>query len=318
LLKEKQAEKQALKKELEASGEMQISTTDKDARLLNKGNGTISGYNIQIAVDDKHKLIAASDVTNDGNDKHQLYRMAEMAVKALDAKGLEVQADCGYHDEGNLALCERDGLTTFVPEPKKSSLIEKAGRFTRDAFRYDASCDSYCCPQGEILHAKGKAQKKNGHMRQCYTSKTSFCKSCPLRKKCLPKKAKIRTIYRSEYEDVVKRQRDRMTENPGKMRERSGLVEHPFGTLKHRAGWTHFLVRGFEKVGGEWAIMATCYNFTRVLNIIGMDAFREYCLKTSKDRKKPVFKGLIWIFTASSGFIYLSKYTFGRTAHLRV
>lgn len=318
LLKKKQTEKQTLKKELEASGETQISTTDKDARLLNKGNGTISGYNVQIAVDDKHRLIAASDVTNDGNDKHQLHRMAKMAAKALNADGLEVLADCGYHNEGDLALCEQDSMTTFVPEPKKSVLIEKAGRFTRDAFCYDASSDSYRCPQGEILHAKGKPHKKNGHMRQCYTSKTSFCKLCPLRKKCLSKKGERRNIYRSEYEDVVKRQQDRMTENPGKMRERSGLVEHPFGTVKHRAGWTHFLVRGFEKVGGEWAIMATCYNFTRVLNIIGMDAFRKYCLKTSKNRKKPVFKGPIWVFMAYSGFIYRSKYIFGRTAHLRL
>ena len=62
-----------------------------------------------------------------------------------------------------------------------------------------------------------------------------------------------------------------------KMRERSGLAEHPFGTLKHRAGWSHFLVCGFEKIGGEWALMATCYNFDRVLNIIGFDAFKEYC-----------------------------------------
>ena len=72
----------------------------------------------------------------------------------------------------------------------------------------------------------------------------------------------------------------------GKMRERCGLVEHPFGTLKHRAGWTHFLVRGFKKVGGEWALMATCYNFGRVLNIIGFDAFREHCLQRRKTPEK--------------------------------
>jgi hypothetical protein len=35
------------------------------------------------------------------------------------------------------------------------------------------------------------------------------------------------------------------------MRQRAGLVEHPFGTLKRWFGWDHFLVRGFEKVGGR-------------------------------------------------------------------
>ena len=51
------------------------------------------------------------------------------------------------------------------------------------------------------------------------------------------------------------------------------FVEHPFGTLKCRAGYRHFLVRGLDKVRGEWSLMALCYNFTRVLNILGFEAF---------------------------------------------
>jgi len=60
------------------------------------------------------------------------------------------------------------------------------------------------------------------------------------------------------------------------MRRRSALVEHPFGTIKCRAGYRHFLVRGFNKVRGEWSLMALCYNFTRVLNILGFDRFVAY------------------------------------------
>src|SRR5258706_79219 len=57
------------------------------------------------------------------------------------------------------------------------------------------------------------------------------------------------------------------------MRRRSAIVEHPFGPLKCRAGYRHFLVRGFNKVRGEWSLMALCYNFTRVLNIMGLERF---------------------------------------------
>ena len=57
------------------------------------------------------------------------------------------------------------------------------------------------------------------------------------------------------------------------MRRRSGMVEHPFGTIKCRAGYRHFLLRGFNKVRGEWSLMALCYNFTRVLNILGFENF---------------------------------------------
>ena len=60
------------------------------------------------------------------------------------------------------------------------------------------------------------------------------------------------------------------------MSRRAALAEHPFGTLKCRAGYRHFLVRGFNKVRGEWSLMALCYNFTRVLNILGFERFVAY------------------------------------------
>ena len=70
-----------------------------------------------------------------------------------------------------------------------------------------------------------------------------------------------------------------MTQADALMRRRGALAEHPFGTLKCRAGYRHFLLRGFHKVRGEWGLMALCYNFTRVLNILGLDRFMAYLAK---------------------------------------
>ena len=53
---------------LEKSGQTRLSHTDPDARLLTKSGQTVAGYNAQVAVDDKHQLIVASHVVNDGND----------------------------------------------------------------------------------------------------------------------------------------------------------------------------------------------------------------------------------------------------------
>src|SRR5215813_490576 len=69
----KRAQAQADLEQLKRSGETQISKTDADARLLIKNRQTLAGYNVQLAVDDKHKLIIASEVVNDGNDTGQLY-----------------------------------------------------------------------------------------------------------------------------------------------------------------------------------------------------------------------------------------------------
>jgi len=67
-----------------------------------------------------------------------------------------------------------------------------------------------------------------------------------------------------------------MKDADAQMRRRAELAEHPFGTLKCRAGYRHFLVRGFDKVRGEWSLMALCYNFSRVLSILGLDNFTAY------------------------------------------
>ena len=104
----------------------------------------------------------------------------------------------------------------------------------------------------------------------------SACEACPLRRRCLAAKAHRRDIYRWVHEDVIDRHRARMTQADALMRRRGTLAEHPFGTLKCRAGYRHFLLRGFDKVRGEWSLMALCYNFTRVLNIVGFDRFTAY------------------------------------------
>ena len=79
----KRAQAQADLGRLEVSGETQLSRTDADARLLTKNGQTVAGYNVQIAVDERHKLIVASEVVNDGNDTGQLYEMAKAAKDAL-------------------------------------------------------------------------------------------------------------------------------------------------------------------------------------------------------------------------------------------
>jgi hypothetical protein len=85
-------------------------------------------------------------------------------------------------------------------------------------------------------------------------------------------------VHRWEHQDVVDRHRARMAQAEAgtMMQRRAALAEHPFGTLKCRAGYRHFLVRGFDKVRGEWSLMALCYNFTRMLNIVGFDGFVAY------------------------------------------
>jgi transposase len=259
---------------LEESGETQLSRTDTDARLLTKSGQRVAGYNVQVAVDDKHHLIAASEVVNDGNDTGQLYEMAQAAKEALGVETLQVVADVGYYNSATLKDCEENNIVAYVPQPRRTGRLRAQGRFTHQEFTYEAGADVYRCPAGSLLRPMpGRKTNTGGRLELRYTSRKADCDACPLRGRCLTKKATTRTVGRWEHEDVLERHRARMKDVGPLMRRRSALVEHPFGTLKCRAGYRHFLVRGFNKVRGEWSLMALCYNFTRVLTILGMDRF---------------------------------------------
>src|SRR6185503_81575 len=75
-LREKMEWHEELRAQLQEGEEKQLSTTDPDARKMHAAQGTLIGYNAQSAVEAKHKLIVAEDVTNDGTDVQQLAAMA--------------------------------------------------------------------------------------------------------------------------------------------------------------------------------------------------------------------------------------------------
>jgi hypothetical protein len=277
-LKEKQAEKQTLQTELKNSRDKQISTTDPDARLLNIRGQTITGYNVQIAVDSLHKLIAVNEVTQDGNDMQQLVPMLEKTKDLLQTENMVGLADSGYFSGEQIKQAAEKGLDIYVPISKKEGTVLEEGQFTREKFTYDVVNDCYQCPQGEVLTQRGSLVKKRNRNVAIYRCKTAICQNCPLRTQCLGKNATYKRLDRWEHEEFVDNHRERMKNATGKpMKKRASLVEHPFGTLKHRAGMHHFLMRGIEKCRGEFSLMIFCYNFTRVLNILGIDKFREYC-----------------------------------------
>lgn len=275
----KRASLQADLARLEESGQTQLSRTDADARLLSKNGQVVAGYNVQIAVDDKHKLLVASEVVNDGNDTGQLYSMAKAAKDELGVETLTALADTGYYNGNALKSCEEDGIVAYVPQAKRTTRLEAEGRISHEAFAYEAGANVYRCPAGRQL-CPTEGRKTNGHRIEIrYVSRKSDCDACAIRSRCLSTRTPTRTVYRWEHEAVLDRHRARMKDADAQMRRRAELAEHPFGTLKCRAGYRHFLVRGFDKVRGEWGLMALCYNFSRAIRILGFDSFMAYLIK---------------------------------------
>ena len=141
----------------------------------------------------------------------------------------------------------------------------------------------------------GYKQDVGGKLHVRYAAFQSVCGVCPLRSRCLTDKARRREVLRWQHQEVIDRHRVRMAQAVADtmMRRRAALAEHPFGTLKCRAGYRHFLLRGFHKVRGEWSLMALCYNFTRVLSILGLDRLLAYLAKNCPNGLYLLFAALI-------------------------
>jgi len=124
--------------------------TDPDARsMANSGKGTaVVGYNVQSAVDDKHHLIVAHQVTNHGHDRDQLTSMSVKAKQATGIENPEVYADRGYYSSKEILDCEEHDIIPMVPKTNTSN-SRAAGRFEKQDFRYIPESDEYECPAGE-------------------------------------------------------------------------------------------------------------------------------------------------------------------------
>jgi hypothetical protein len=121
-LKERQVKSQARLEKTAETGATQVSETDADARLLKNGQVT-AGFNVQIVVDKKYKLICAHEVTNEGNNSQQLAPMALKAKEVLEVETLNANADAGYENALQIKECLDNGITPYVPLSDKNDFL---------------------------------------------------------------------------------------------------------------------------------------------------------------------------------------------------
>jgi hypothetical protein len=228
-----------------------------------KGTGVV-GYNVQTAVDAKHHLIVAHEVTNIGSDRSQLTKMAVAAREAMGKRRLQALADRGYFNGPEIKACGEAGITPLVPKPMTSN-AKAEGRFSKADFIYIARDDEYRCPAGQPLRRHQTTVE--GGLR-VHTYWTYICPHCPLKDKCTT--SRVRRVRRWEHEAVVDAMQRRLDRMPDAMTLRRSTIEHVFGTLKHWMGSAHFLTRTLVHVSTEMSLHVLAYNLKRVMSILGI------------------------------------------------
>jgi transposase len=269
--KQRRGQYEQLKRDLEQSGESQVSLTDPQSRSMRVGHGVEVSYNVQIVVDHKHKLVVEHEVVNEVTDQGQLSTMAKKAKETLGVESLEVVADRGYYNGEEVNTCEESGMTVYVPRPNNSSNL-KRGLFTKEDFVYEPEKDCYRCPAGKELSYRFNSVEQGRAVR---SYEIFGCNSCELKSKCSINKRGRRRITRWVNEAILEAMARRVAEHPEKMELRRCLAEHPFGTIKRVMNQGYFLMRGLTKVGAETSLTILAYNLKRVINILGVRTMME-------------------------------------------
>lgn len=263
-----------LENQLKESGKNQISTTDPQSRqMITRNNITEVAYNVQSSVDDKHYLPIDFKLTNE-NDSKAMGNMLRRAKSILRTNDFTALYDKGYHTGSEFKTAYDLNIDVMVAIPTVAAQAPNPD-YNVENFTYDCINDCYICPQNQTLNTTGKIHKAKTYYFKRYTTKA--CLICPVKDQC--SKAKYgKAIQRSEYQQFINNNKQRIEQNPHYYRRRQAIVEHPYGTIKRQWGFNYILTKkGINRASSDVGFMFIAYNLRRLINIIGLERLIQHC-----------------------------------------
>jgi transposase len=269
-LRSKVKELEEISRKLEQENRNSYFTNDPDARLMKSRDGFIPAYNLQVGTDAKHKMIVLSEITTNGNDYNMLQENCEKVIEQVSTIPETVLADTGYGNMQQIETLESQELKIQCVIPRQVSVCKEKDKQNGIQFTYDPQSDSYTCIQGKKLIRKKRTSLVGNTIYLIYQASNLDCKTCSLRNKCHPSKARegrsIKVPDNHQYRDRYD-QKLLFPESKKLIKERKDLIEHVFGTLKRWMGKVPILLTSKEKVQIEIDLYATAYNIRRLLSI---------------------------------------------------
>lgn len=274
-LKEHKIKYETIAAQIEQGGEPQVSTTDPDSRaLLIHGQVVEVSYNTQAAVDEKHKLVVATQTLN-RNDRNALSSIALETIQNIESESFTLLADKGYNNAREIEACQVQGIITIVAQQEIANSNDKGTtkEYLATNFIYNKETDTYTCPQGQTLSTTGTwhTKQRSSSTHQFKKYRTTACKNCLVRTLCTAKADGRREVERSQYAEALEANNKNYKEQYSLYRKRQEINEHIFGTIKRVWGYYYTNLKGLKKVNGEWSLIMTVYNMKRCINILGFD-----------------------------------------------
>jgi transposase len=129
-LKEQLAEMPRRLEKLRKSGLKRMSQTDPDARFLRERGGFVMGYTGEIAVNQKH-LIVAQRVTQNTTDNDSLNPMIKEAERQTGKVTEQALADSGFFSLDNIDRLEQRGVDVYLPDSNLARELNTGQRCKR-------------------------------------------------------------------------------------------------------------------------------------------------------------------------------------------
>lgn len=262
-----------LQKQLDKTGEKQISTTDPDSKqMITRNNITEVVYNTQTTVDSDYNIPIDYKVTN-ANDSKAMGNMLQRAKTILKSNKFTALYDKGYHTGNEFKTADDLGIDVLVAIPSVAANAPDPA-YNVEHFTYNKKEDCYICPQGNELTSTGTWHKTKAYRFKRYVTKA--CVICPVKGQC--SKAKYgKGIQRSEYQEYINGNKERIENNKDYYRKRQAIVEHPYGTIKRQWGFNYIITKKFiKRAEADVGLIFTAYNLRRLISILGVEVLKEY------------------------------------------
>lgn len=262
-----------IEKQIEETGQAQISTSDPDSRQMTiRNNITEVAYNLQTTVDAENNIPIDYKLTMN-NDSKAMGNMLQRAKSILRTNQFTALYDKGYHTGSEFQIADRLGIETIVAIPGAAAQAPNP-EYNVANFKYNKLEDYYTCPQNQKLTTNGRLHKARTYLFKLYTTKA--CKDCKVKDQC--SKAKCgKAIQRSEHQDLIDKNRQRVQHNQSYYKRRQAIVEHPYGTIKRQWGFNHIMTKkGIERASADVGLIMTAYNLRRLINIIGLKTLMKW------------------------------------------
>jgi transposase len=250
-----------------------VSLTDGDAKFMKHagGHGKHLSYNGQLSVDDHGVIVEAAVVTKVAEDGELLQERVAAAEANTGQVVERVVADTGYYETTAVQELTAQGKAVVVPHPVAVQRARGKSRyFTGFDFQYLPESDGYRCPGGQVLSFKWRKQQK-GKQYLIYVAEKAACQECQYAPQCYRGTESSQwgrrlavladRAFVAAYEQTMQQHRELV-------RRRKSIIEPVFGYLKSQLRFRRFLMRGLEKVTGEWSLMATVYNLRKLTKLL--------------------------------------------------